>query len=67
LIAGSSKSEVESYRAAGVLDYQDAISRPSGTADDAAPAGRALTRLEEDACPYRRARSVTSSMCATST
>jgi hypothetical protein len=50
LVGSSSRSEVGSW-GDGVLDYQDATSRPSGTADDAAPAGRALTRLKEDACP----------------
>jgi hypothetical protein len=50
LVGSSSRSEVGSW-GGGVLDYQDAISRPSGTADDAAPASRAQTRLEEDACP----------------
>jgi hypothetical protein len=49
LVGSSSRSEVGSW-GGGILDYQDAIARPSGTADDAAPAGRALTRLKEDAC-----------------
>src|SRR5262245_39996162 len=40
LVGSSSRSDVGSW-CGGVLDYQDAISRPPGTADDAAPAGRA--------------------------
>src|SRR5262245_51966225 len=66
LVGSSSRSEVGSW-GGGVLDHQDAISRPSGTADDAAPAGRATRGSRRTPAPNRWARSVTSSKCATST